>query len=91
MNSTYFIAESADVYGKVSLGEDASVWFQSVLRGDNQEITIGQRSNIQDGTVIHVDADAPVMIGTDVTVGHQCIIHGCEVKDGALIGMGAYC
>lgn len=84
----YYIAESADVYGKVSLGKDSSIWFQAVLRADTDSITIGEGTNIQDGSVVHVDVDTPVIIGSSVTVGHQCLIHGCEIADGALIGMG---
>ncbi|WP_086349786.1 gamma carbonic anhydrase family protein [Candidatus Enterococcus clewellii] len=84
-----FIAESADVYGTVELAEDTSIWYQTVLRGDNQRIKIGKGSNVQDGTVIHVDQHAPVQVGDYVTIGHQCMIHGCEIKDGALIGMGS--
>lgn len=84
----FFIAESADVYGNVILGKDASVWFQSVIRGDTASITIGERSNIQDGSILHVDEKIPVVIGDDVTIGHQCILHGCTIGDGALIGMG---
>ncbi|MGC6769634.1 gamma carbonic anhydrase family protein [Enterococcus sp. LJL51] len=84
-----FIAESADVYGDVRLAEDVSIWYQTVLRGDNQTIEIGKGSNIQDGTIIHVDPQAAVTIGSYVTIGHQCIIHGCEIKSGALIGMGS--
>ncbi|MBP1046381.1 gamma carbonic anhydrase family protein [Enterococcus sp. BWM-S5] len=84
-----FIAESADVYGDVLLAEDVSVWYQAVLRGDNQAISIGKGSNIQDSTVIHVDKQAPVHIGEYVTIGHQCMIHGCEIQNGALIGMSS--
>ncbi|MBL1228887.1 gamma carbonic anhydrase family protein [Enterococcus sp. BWB1-3] len=84
-----FIAASADVCGNVQLGENSSIWYQAVLRGDNQTITIGRGSNIQDGSVIHVDPNFPVRIGEYVTVGHQCMLHGCEVQDGALLGMGS--
>lgn len=89
MTKDYFIAASADVYGDVSLAKDSSVWFQSVLRGDNNSITINEGSNIQDGTIIHVDEHAPVVIGKYVTVGHQCMLHGCSIEDGALIGMSS--
>ena len=85
----YFIAESADVYGEVHLAENSSVWYQTVLRADNQAITVGKGSNIQDGTIIHVDLQEPVFIGEYVTIGHQAMIHGCEIKDGALIGMSS--
>lgn len=86
---TYFIADTADVYGDVMVGEGSTIWFQAVLRGDCNSITIGKNTNIQDGTVVHVDHPSPVVIGDNVTVGHQCIIHGCEVRNGALIGMGS--
>lgn len=86
---TKFIAEGAVVVGDVTLGEDTTIWYNSVLRGDANWIKIGDRTNIQDGTIIHVDHDAPVTIGEDVTVGHQCMIHGCTVEKGALIGMSS--
>ncbi len=89
MTKEYFIASSADVYGNVVLGKDTSIWFQSVLRGDNNSITIHSGSNVQDGTVIHVDQDAPVVIGENVTIGHHCMLHGCTIEDGALIGMSS--
>ncbi len=89
MTKEYFIAASADVYGNVVLGKDTSIWFQSVLRGDHNSITINSGSNVQDGTVIHVDQDAPVMIGENVTIGHHCMLHGCTIEDGALIGMSS--
>ncbi|MDH6364802.1 carbonic anhydrase/acetyltransferase-like protein (isoleucine patch superfamily) [Enterococcus sp. PF1-24] len=83
-----FIAKSADVVGDVTLGDEVTIWYQAAVRGDANWIKIGDRSNIQDGSVVHVDLDAPVVIGEDVTVGHQCVIHGCEISNGALIGMG---
>ena len=75
--------------GRVRLLEDASVWFGAVIRGDNEWLTIGERSNVQDQAVIHSDLGFPVAIGNDVTVGHGAILHGCTVGDGSLIGMGA--
>jgi carbonic anhydrase/acetyltransferase-like protein (isoleucine patch superfamily) len=84
-----WIAPSAVVVGDVHLGEDASVWFNAVLRGDTETITIGARSNIQDLTMIHTDPGFPTWIGTDVTVGHRAIIHGATVGNGSLVGMGA--
>tara|TARA_B100000686_G_C16674567_1_gene908421 strand:- start:788 stop:1312 length:525 start_codon:yes stop_codon:yes gene_type:complete len=84
-----FVAPSADVIGSVSLGPRSSVWFGAVLRGDNDQILVGARSNIQDNTVIHVDADIPVNIGDDVSVGHSVVIHGCTICNKALIGNGA--
>ena len=84
-----FIANSADVYGDVRLGEGTTIWFQSVLRGDSNKISIGKMSNIQDGTIVHVDHDAPAVVEDYVTIGHACIIHGCTIHSGVLIGMGA--
>lgn len=83
-----FIANNATVIGDVELGEDVTVWYQAVVRGDSNWIKIGKGTNIQDGTVIHVDHDAPVEIAENVTVGHQCMLHGCKIEKGALIGMG---
>lgn len=82
-------APSADLIGDVRLGARASVWFGAVIRADNTPILLGEESNIQDGAVCHSDPDAPLTIGARVTVGHQAILHGCTVADGALIGMGA--
>ncbi len=84
-----FIAPDAAVIGDVELGEDSSVWFCAVLRGDTEPIRIGARSNIQDGTVVHTDTGYPTTVGDDVTVGHSVILHGCTVDDGCTIGMGA--
>ncbi|MEO6580010.1 MAG: gamma carbonic anhydrase family protein [Sphingomicrobium sp.] len=82
-------APSADLIGDVRLGVRASIWFGAVVRADNTPILIGEESNIQDGAVGHSDPGAPLTIGARVTVGHQAILHGCTVGDGALIGMGA--
>ena len=82
-------APSADLIGDVRLARRASVWFGAVIRADNTPILIGEESNIQDGAVGHSDPDAPLTIGARVTVGHQAILHGCTVEDGALVGMGA--
>ena len=84
-----FVATTASVLGKVALGKDASVWYGAVVRGDDAPITIGPRSNVQDGAVVHVDPGAPNVIGADVTIGHAAICHGVRIDDGALIGMGA--
>ncbi len=84
-----YIAPGAQVMGRVFLAEDANIWFNAVLRGDNDDIRIGPRSNIQDGCVLHVDPGFPVHVGADCTIGHCVILHGCFVDDGALIGMGA--
>lgn len=84
-----YVAPSADVVGDVEVGEDASVWYQCVLRGDIAPIRIGAQTNIQDLTMVHVDVDRPCEIGARVGVGHRAIIHGCEIEDGCLVGMGA--
>ncbi|AKK10091.1 gamma carbonic anhydrase family protein [Corynebacterium uterequi] len=84
-----FIAPGAVLIGDVHVGENASVFYNCVLRGDINRIEIGARSNVQDGTVMHVERDAPCILGEDVTVGHQALVHGATVHDGALIGMGS--
>lgn len=84
-----FIADSAEVIGKVSIGDNSSVWYTSVLRGDVNTITIGEYTNIQDGCVVHVNSDSPTEIGNYVTIGHRSIIHGCKIGNNVLIGMGA--
>ncbi|MDI3535623.1 MAG: hypothetical protein PWP16_362 [Eubacteriaceae bacterium] len=89
LGKTVFIAKSADVVGRVKLGNFVSIWFQAVLRGDVDSITIGDRTNIQDGTVVHVAPGHPTVIGDGVSVGHNAIIHGCSIGDNVLVGMGA--
>lgn len=84
-----FVAPSADVIGDVELGDQASVWYQCVLRGDIAPIRVGAESNIQDLTMVHVDVDRPCRIGARVGIGHRAIIHGCDIGDDALVGMGA--
>lgn len=84
-----FVAPTAVLVGDVSLGPRASVWFNTVIRGDIDSITVGEASNIQDGCILHVDAGSPLTVGQHVTVGHRAVLHGCTVGDGALIGMGA--
>lgn len=84
-----FIAPSADVIGKVVLAENVSVWFQAVIRADTDSITIGPDSNIQDASVLHVDAGFPLTIGKGVTVGHKAMLHGCKIDDFSLIGINA--
>ena len=84
-----WIAPGAHVIGRVRLGVDASVWFGAVLRGDNELIDIGARSNVQDGALLHTDMGFPMVIGPDCTVGHGAILHGCTVGAGSLVGMGA--
>lgn len=88
--SSVFVDESAQVIGDVTFGEDASVWFNVVIRGDVNYIRIGARTNIQDGSVLHVYKDLhPLLIGDNVTVGHGCVLHGCSIEDRCLISMGA--
>jgi carbonic anhydrase/acetyltransferase-like protein (isoleucine patch superfamily) len=84
-----WVADTASVIGKVQLGPQASVWFGAVLRGDNEWITIGARSNIQECSVLHTDMGFPLTLGDDVTIGHQVMLHGCTVGDGSLIGIQA--
>ncbi len=84
-----WVAPSADVIGDVTVGAHASIWYQCVLRGDIAPIVIGEGTNIQDLTMVHVDIDRPCRIGSGVGIGHRAIIHGCEIEDGCLIGMGA--
>jgi carbonic anhydrase/acetyltransferase-like protein (isoleucine patch superfamily) len=84
-----WIADSAQVMGNVELGEEVSIWFGTVLRGDTETISVGRGSNIQDGSVLHADVGKPLVIGENVTVGHKVMLHGCTVGDGSLIGIGA--
>ena len=88
-SGNYFIADTATVIGKVRLKENASVWFGAVLRGDNEWIEIGEGSNVQDNSTCHTDPGFPLTIGKNCTVGHNVILHGCTVEDGALVGMGS--
>ncbi len=84
-----WIAPGARVIGDCHLGEGVSVWFNAVIRADNEPTVIGRNTNIQDGVVLHNDPGFPLTIGEDVTVGHMAIVHGCTIEDGSLIGMGA--
>ncbi len=84
-----WVAPNAVALGKVELCEDASVWFSAVLRGDNEVIRVGARSNIQDGCVLHTDPGFPLTIGADCTIGHMVMLHGCTIGDGSLIGIGS--
>lgn len=88
-SGNYWVAENATVLGRVILKENASIWFNAVLRGDNDPIEIGENSNIQDGSVLHTDHGVPLTIGQNVTVGHMVMLHGCSVGDGTLIGIGS--
>ena len=90
IHPTAFIEDSAQVIGDVEIGEDASIWFNTVIRGDVHHIRIGARTNIQDLSVVHVLKDrAPTIIGEDVTVGHHVVLHGCRIGSRVLVGMGA--
>ena len=89
IHESAFIAEGAAVLGGVTIGQDASIWFGCVLRGDINRIIIGAGSNIQDGTIVHVADAFPAIVGERVSVGHRAIIHACEIGDGTLVGMGS--
>lgn len=89
IHKTAFIAEGAKVMGDARIGENASIWYNAVIRADIQTISIGRMSNIQDGCVLHVENDRACIVGNYVTVGHNAILHGCTIEDGCLIGMGA--
>ncbi len=89
LSSSYWIAPDANVIGKVRLGADVGIWFGAVLRGDNELIDIGDRSNIQEHSILHTDRGFPLTVGADCTVGHRAILHGCTIGHGCLIGMGA--
>lgn len=89
MAESAWVADSGQVVGNVVLGENSSVWFGAVLRGDNETITVGDGSNIQDGSVLHADPGFPMTMGKNVTVGHQVVLHGCTIGDESLIGIGA--
>ena len=89
LDSSAFVAAGARVIGGVTLGPGASVWYNAVLRADGDTITVGAGSNLQDNVSVHVDAGRPVVIGENVSVGHNAVVHGCTIGDGSLIGMGA--
>lgn len=89
VHESVFLAEGTRVIGDVTIGEDSSVWYNTVLRGDLAPIRIGRKTNIQDGCVGHVNRDTPLIIADEVSVGHGAIIHGCTIGHGTLVGMGA--
>lgn len=89
LHPTAFVAPSADLIGRVTVGEGASVWFGVVVRGDIEPITIGPRCNVQDGAVLHTDAGHPCILDAEVTVGHRAVVHGARCGPGSLVGMGA--
>jgi carbonic anhydrase/acetyltransferase-like protein (isoleucine patch superfamily) len=89
IDASCFIADSAEIIGKVHIAEESSVWYNCVLRGDENAIRIGKYSNIQDGTVIHISEEYETIIGNYVTVGHKAIVHACKVGNNVLVGMGS--
>ncbi|WP_455541848.1 gamma carbonic anhydrase family protein [Intestinibacter sp.] len=89
IDESVFVAESADIIGDVKIGKNSSIWYNTVLRGDEHAIRIGENTNIQDGTVVHVGWDTDTVIGDNVTVGHNALIHGCKIGNNSLVGMGA--
>ncbi|HEY3266447.1 MAG TPA: gamma carbonic anhydrase family protein [Armatimonadota bacterium] len=89
MDGSAFVAETAALVGRVSVGPGSSVWYGAVLRGDVNAITVGARTSVQDGAVLHCETNVPCVVGDDVTIGHNACVHGCTVGDGAVIGIGA--
>ena len=89
VDPTAFVAPNAVLVGEVTVGVESSIWYSAVVRGDMEPIVIGRQSNIQDGSVLHVDVEMPVQVGSNVSIGHRAVIHGCVIEDGCLIGMGA--
>lgn len=89
IDASAFVADSASVIGKVTLAAQSSVWFDVTIRGDNEPITVGTGSNVQESAVLHTDMGYPLRIGANVTIGHQAMLHGCTIEDGALIGIQA--
>ena len=89
LGDNHWIADSADLIGNIQVGLEVSIWWRAVIRGDNEPIKIGNRTNIQDGCVLHTDPGFPILLGCSVTIGHMCMLHGCEIGDGSLIGIGS--
>ena len=89
IDESAFIAESADIIGKVNIEKNANIWYTTALRADDNYISVGENTNIQDGSVVHISEGHPTIIGKNVTIGHKSIIHGCEIGDNTLIGMGS--
>ena len=85
----HFVADNASIIGSVRLGDKASVWFNCVLRGDNDWLIVGERSNVQDGSILHTDAGIELVVGKGVTIGHRVMLHGCTIGDNSLIGIGS--
>ena len=89
LGDSHWIADSADIIGNVQIGLEVSIWWRAVVRGDNEPIVIGDRTNVQDGCVLHTDPGFPMHIGKNVTIGHMCMLHGCEIGNGSLVGIGS--
>jgi len=89
LGDSHWIADSADVIGNVQIGLEVSIWWRAVVRGDNEPIVIGDRTNVQDGCVLHTDPGFPIFIGNNVTIGHMCMLHGCKIDNGSLVGIGS--
>ena len=89
VHETCFVAEGVKLIGNVVIEENANIWYNAVIRGDIDQILIGKNSNVQDGTIIHCDIGQPTIVGNDVTIGHNSIIHGCVIEENCLVGMGA--
>ena len=89
IHESVFVADNATIVGNVTLAADASIWFGATLRGDNEPITVGERSNVQEGAVLHTDPGYPLTVEANVSIGHQAMLHGCTVKEGSLIGIQA--
>jgi carbonic anhydrase/acetyltransferase-like protein (isoleucine patch superfamily) len=89
LGDSHWIADSADVIGNIQIGLEVSIWWRAVVRGDNEPIIIGNRTNVQDGCVLHTDPGFPITLGCNVTIGHMCMLHGCDIGDGSLIGIGS--
>jgi len=84
-----FVAENATVIGEVTIGKNSSIWYNVVLRGDIDSISIGNNTNVQDGSIVHCDVGVPTIIGNNITIGHNVVLHACKIGDGSLIGIGA--
>jgi len=89
IHESCFVAQSADIIGNVKIGQNSNIWYNTVLRGDENPIIIGENTNVQDGTIIHINTSTKTVIGNNVTIGHKAIIHACTIGDNTLIGMGA--
>jgi carbonic anhydrase/acetyltransferase-like protein (isoleucine patch superfamily) len=88
-SNQFYVAPSANLIGNVRLGNHASIWWNAVLRADNEPITIGKQTNVQDGCILHTDPGFPIEIGANVSIGHLCMLHGCVIGDGSLVGIGS--